>query len=62
MMYVVMFCNGYEYLKDENMKIFGDYENAYGYAKHLNDEIAMANNCKVADLGDYYDVIDCEFN
>lgn len=61
MKYVVVFAEGYVgYFFDEASRVFDNKEEAEAYAEKLNMEFAVANRCRVEDLGDYYEVVDVE--
>lgn len=57
MKYIVCYYEEYEgaYL-DLYSRLFDTRKSATEYARELNQELAKMLNCKVQDLGDYYDV------
>lgn len=61
MIYLVIYCETYiGYFPDENIRYFNRKEDAVNYCQKLNLELADANNCKVENLGDYYEIVEIE--
>ena len=58
MMYLVMYFEGYvgNHITDD-MKLFSNKEKAEEYAHALNVDCAIASDCEVEDLGDWFEVI-----
>lgn len=61
MIYLVIYCETYVgYFPNEDTRYFKQKEDAVNYCQKLNLELADANDCKVEDLGDYYDIVEIE--